>query len=152
MKNIAIISCMRRRICGGTTQNKTDLSALIIVARQLWSNLHYYGSSLSKVSIKATLTRIEQATTHTKASPESTTQSISYITEFASEFNCYKTNLKLRQVLQKFYSTAVYQSIIIQRKDKNTVTNENMMYETSSCRISVSVGWGTIPLNRPTQR
>ena len=61
------------------------------------------GSSSSKVSIKATLSGIETGNTHKKVSPESTTQTTSYIIEFAVEFNYYKTVLKIRQVLQRSY-------------------------------------------------
>jgi len=38
-----------------------------------------------------------------KVRPESTTQNISFITEFAMEFNYYKMVLKIRQVLKRSY-------------------------------------------------
>ena len=56
---VPIIDRVAAFACGGTTRNKTDLSALIIVARQLWSNSHYNGSSSSKASIEATQSGIK---------------------------------------------------------------------------------------------
>ena len=65
-------------------------SALIIVARQLWSNSHYNGSSSSKASIEATQSGIEIGNTHTKAILENTKQNISYISELQRKFTYYK--------------------------------------------------------------
>ena len=59
--------------------------ALISVARQLGPNLTCTGSSSSEASIKATLFQDHAGNTHTKVSPEITTQNISYISEFAAE-------------------------------------------------------------------
>ena len=55
--------------------------ALISIARQLGPNLACIGSSSSEASIKATLFQNRAGNTHTKVSPEITTQNISYISE-----------------------------------------------------------------------
>ena len=69
-------------------QNHTKIlgpGALIFVARQLWPKSARTGSSSSEASIKATLFQNRIDNTHTKVSPEITTQIISYISEFAAE-------------------------------------------------------------------
>ena len=64
---------------------KLGLGALIFIARQLRPNSACIGSSSSEASIKATLFQDRTDNTHTKVSPEITTQIISYISEFAAE-------------------------------------------------------------------
>ena len=63
----------------------TSPGALIFVAKQLWPNSARTGSFSSEASIKATLSQDRTDNTHTKVSPEITTQIISYISEFAAE-------------------------------------------------------------------
>ena len=53
--------------------------ALIFIAKELGPNSACSGSSSSEASIKATLFQDHADNTHTKVSPEITTQSISYI-------------------------------------------------------------------------
>ena len=55
--------------------------ALISVAKQLGPNLACTGSSSSEASIKAMLFQDHADNTHTKVSPEITTQNILYISE-----------------------------------------------------------------------
>ena len=55
--------------------------ALIFVAKQLGPQLARTGSSSSEALIKATLFQDRADNTHTKMSPEITTQNISYISE-----------------------------------------------------------------------
>ena len=64
---------------------RLGLGALIFVAKQLGPKLARTGSSSSEASIKATLFQDRTDNTHTKMSPEITTQIISYILEFAAE-------------------------------------------------------------------
>ena len=55
--------------------------ALIFVGEQLGPKSARTGSSSSEASIKATLFQDRADNTHTKVSPEITTQNISYISE-----------------------------------------------------------------------
>ena len=59
--------------------------ALIFVAKQLWPNSARTDSSSSEASIKDTVFQDRTDNTHTKVSPEITTQIISYISEFVVE-------------------------------------------------------------------
>ena len=59
--------------------------ALIFVAKQLSPKLALTDSSSSEASIKDTVFQDRTDNTHTKVSPEITTQIISYISEFAAE-------------------------------------------------------------------
>ena len=66
--------------------------ALIFIARQLGPNSARAGSSSSEASIKATLFQDRVDNTHTKVSPEITTQNISYISEWLQWKNKFITN------------------------------------------------------------
>ena len=59
--------------------------ALIFVARQLRLKSACTGSSSSEASIKATLFQDRTDNTHTKVSPDITTQIISYIIRIAAK-------------------------------------------------------------------
>ena len=78
--------------------------ALIFVARQLQPKLARTGSSSSEASIKATLFQDHIDNTHTKVSPEITTQIISYISEFAAERNLLQTMFRV----PKYYRVPNY--------------------------------------------
>ena len=96
--------------------------ALISVASQLGPNLACTGSSSSEASIKSTLFPDRTDNTHTKVSPEITTQIISYISEFAVESKFITKQVQSSKVLQSFnYSN--YSSLSVQRKQKK-ITNK----------------------------
>ena len=79
-------------------------SALIFVASQLWPKSARTGSSSGEASIKATLFQDRTDNTHTKVSPEITTQIISYISEFAAERNLLQTMFRVA----KYYRVPNY--------------------------------------------
>jgi len=60
--NVLFLDCRASNFLSVLWRNhpkQTGTSALIIVARELWSNSHYCGNSSSKVLIKVTLSGIE---------------------------------------------------------------------------------------------
>ena len=63
--------------------------ALIFVAKQLGPKSARTDSSSSEASIKAMLFQDRTDNTHTKVSPEITTQDISYISEFVAKKEIY---------------------------------------------------------------
>ena len=80
------------------------------------------GSSSSEASIKAMLSRIAQTTmTHTKVSPEITTQIISYISESSTgKLNYYKPCSKSNEVLQSHILHKVFKSHYCSGRSKTT--------------------------------
>ena len=74
--------------------------ALISIARQLGPNLARTGSSSSEASIKATLFQYREDNTHTKVSPEITTQNISNISVIAAEDKFITNQVQSSKVLQ----------------------------------------------------
>ena len=79
--------------------------ALIFIARQLWPNSARTGSSSSEASIKATLFQDRTDNTHTKVSPEITTQNISYISEWLQrKINLLQTEFRIA----KYYRVQLF--------------------------------------------
>ena len=85
--------------CGGVVAEppkRLGPGALISIARQLGPNLACIGSSSSEASIKATLFQNRAGNTHTKVSPEITTQNISYISEWLQrKINLLQTKFRV---------------------------------------------------------
>ena len=73
--------------------------ALIFVAKQLGPKSARTGSSSSEASIKTTLFQDRIDNTHTKVSPEITTQSISYIIRVAAESKFITNHIQSSEVL-----------------------------------------------------
>ena len=92
--------------------------ALIFVAKQLWPNSARTGGSSSEASIKATLFQDRTYNTHTKVSPEITTQNISYIIRVCSgKVNLLQNHIQSSEVLRSpnytNYSIAIVSAEVV---------------------------------------
>ena len=73
--------------------------ALVFIAKQLRPKLACTGSSSSEASIKVTLFQDHTDNTHTKVSPDITTQSIAYIIKVAAESKFITSHVQSSKVL-----------------------------------------------------
>ena len=93
----SLVGCQRAlRPAVAEPPKRLGPGALIFVAKQLGPKLARTGSSSSEASIKATLFQDCVDKTHTKVSPEITTQNISYISEWLQwKINLLQTKFRV---------------------------------------------------------